>query len=211
MTAPSSERALRIEGPKRALLELIESDRARQCAQVLGEAHGRAAATRAQAHAQARARRHQAFAELRQHRHEQIAAALARLATHRRLHEQQRTTALLQLAWQQLPDLLRSLWRQGAARAAWVDQVLTSAQARLPRGAWRIVHASDWPAAERDAVTQRLVAESAVAPRFEADAAIDAGLKIVSEGNVIDGTRDGLLADRSELEARLLRQLESPR
>jgi hypothetical protein len=35
-------------------------------------------------------------------------------------------------------------------------------------------------------------------------------LKIVSGGNVIDGTRDGLLADRAELEARLLRQLESP-
>jgi hypothetical protein len=211
MTAPSTERALRIERPKRALLELIENDRARQCAQILGEAHGHAAATRGEAQAQARARRHQAFTELRQHRHEQIAAAQARLATHRRLHEQQRTTALLQLAWQQLPDVLHSLWRQGAARAAWVAQVLTSALARLPHGAWRIVHAPDWPAAERDALAQRLAAESGLAPAFEADAAIDAGLRIVSGGNVIDGTRDGLLADRTELEARLLRQLESPR
>jgi hypothetical protein len=211
MTAPSIERAQRIEQPKRALLELIENDRARQCGQILGEAHGRATATRGEAHVQARARMHQAFAELRQHRHERIAAAQARLATHRRLHEQQRTMALLQLAWQQLPDALHSLWRQGAAREAWVAQVLTSAQSRLPRGAWRIVHAPDWPAAERDAVAQRLLAESGIAPRFEADAAIDAGLKIVSDGNVIDGTRDGLLADRSELEARLLRQLESPR
>ena len=207
---PSGERALRIEQPKRALLELIENDRARQCEQILGEAHGRAAATRAQAHTQARARVRQAFGEQRQRRREQVAAAQARLATHRRLHEQQRTAALLRLAWQQLPGELHALWQQSAARSAWVALVLASAQARLPRGPWRIVHAPDWPAAEREALVQRLAAESGVSPRFEADAAIVAGLKIVSDGNVIDGTRDGLLADRSELEARLLRQQESP-
>jgi len=210
MTARSIDATLRTEQPKRALLELIDNDRARQCAQILGDAHGRAAALRGDAHVQARARMRQAFQEQREGRREQIAAAQARLATHRRLHEQQRSAALLRLAWQQLPAELRSLWQQPVARSAWVNQVLASAQARMPRGPWRIVHAPDWPAAEREALAQRLAAASGVTPRFEADTAIDAGLKIVCEGNVIDGTLDGLLADRAELEARLLRQLESP-
>jgi vacuolar-type H+-ATPase subunit E/Vma4 len=211
MTAQPTAGATRLEQPTRALLELIESDRARQCAQILGEAYSRAAAIRAQAHAAARARMRQAFDEQRQRRREQIAAAQARLATHRRLHEQQRTAALLQLAWQQLPDELRSLWQQSAARSAWVTQVLAAAQTRMPHGPWRIVHAPDWPGAERDTLAQRLAEALGATPRFEADTAIDAGLKIVSNGNVIDGTLDGLLADRTELEAQLLRQLESPR
>ena len=211
MTALTIDAAMRIEQPKRALLELIENDRARQCAQILGEAHGRAAVTRGQAHAQARMRMRQAFDEQRQRRREQLAAAQARLATHRRLHQQQRTAALLRLAWQHLPGELRALWQQGGARSAWVTQLLAAAQARLPRGAWHIVHAPDWPAAEREAFMQRLAAESGVTPRFEADAGVGAGLKIVCNGNIIDGTLDGLLADRAELEARLLRRLESAR
>jgi hypothetical protein len=33
---------------------------------------------------------------------------------------------------------------------------------------------------------------------------------VVANGNVVDGTLDGLLADRPAIEARLLRELESP-
>jgi len=43
---------------------------------------------------------------------------------------------------------------------------------------------------------------------FEVDATIAAGLKVVANGNAIDGTLAGLLADRPAIEARLLRQLE---
>ncbi len=193
-------------GPQaRALLELIEADRARQCEQILGEANDRAAALRAQANAEARSRMRQAFAEQRLLQRELIAAARARLATHRRLHEQQRTGALLRRAWEQLPGELQALWRQPGARAGWVAHVLAAARALMQRGPWRIVHAPDWPAAERQALEQAL---AAVAPQFVADPAIGAGLKVMADGNVIDGTLAGLLEDRSAIEARLLRRLE---
>jgi hypothetical protein len=200
---------MNLEEQTRALLDLVEADRARQCAQILGEANSRAEALRAQAQADARARVHQAFEEERLRRRERIAAAQARLATHRRLHEQQRTAALLRLAWQQLPDELRRLWQEPVSRTAWVATVLASARARMPCGPWHIAHAPDWPAAERQALAQALVAEAGATPVFEADAAISAGIKIVADGNVIDGTLGGLLADRAEFEARLLRRLES--
>jgi len=198
-----------IEQQKRALLDLVESDRAQQCGQMLGDAKARADALLAQAHADARSRMRQAFDDQRQRRREQIAAAQARLATQRRLHEQQRTAALLRLAWDQLPSELLALWQQAASRAAWVAHVLASARTRMPRGSWRLGHAPAWPADEQQALAQALTAGSGAAPVFEADATITAGLKVLANGNAIDGTLAGLLADRPAIEARLLRQLES--
>ena len=197
-----------LEPQMRALLDLVETDRARRCAQILGDENGRASALLSQAQADARARMRQAFAEQRLRRRERIAAAQARLATQRRLHQQQRNAALLRLAWQQLPGELLALWQLPDARAAWVAQVLQSAQACMPRARWRIVHAPDWPAQEQQALAQQLGTAPGAQLSFEADPAINAGLKIVANGNVIDGTLAGLLADRAAIEPRLLRQLE---
>jgi hypothetical protein len=198
-----------IEQQKQVLLDLVETDRAAKCARILDEANARASALRAQARADALARLRRAFEEQRLLRRERSAAAQARLATHRRLHEQQRLAALLRLAWDQLPGELLALWRAPASRAAWVAHALASARALMPRGVWRIAHAPDWPAAERQSLATAVAEASGTAPSFEADASIGAGLKIAADGNVIDGTLAGLLADRAEFEARLLRRLET--
>ena len=198
-----------LESQAQALLDLVEDDRSRQVAAILDEARGRAAALRAQAHADARRRMREAFAEQRLLQRERLAAAQARLATERRLHQQQRTAALLQRAWQRLPDELLQRWRDPACRAAWVATVLDAAAARMPHGPWRIVHAPDWPVAEQQALCQRLTAASQAAPAFEPDARVRAGLKVAAAGNLIDGSLDGLLAERDQIESALLRQLEA--
>lgn len=198
-----------VQAPAQALLDLIEADRARQVAQITGEARSRADAQRAQSRAESLARLRQAFDEQRKRRDEALAAAQARLATQRRLHGQQRVAALLQLAWQRLPLELSGLWKQPEARAAWVAQTVASARLRLPPGTWRVQHAAGWPEAEQQACAAELAAISGAAPQFQADAAIAAGLKIGVDGNVIDGTLAGLLADRAAIEARLLRLLET--
>ncbi|HSC62732.1 MAG TPA: hypothetical protein VLD35_03805 [Caldimonas sp.] len=192
-----------------AMLDLIASHRARMCDQILGEAHARAQALRSQAGAAARTRMRQAFDEQRQRRRERIAAAEARLANQRRLHEQQRLAASLRLASEQLPSELKALWQQGETRAAWVRAVLAAARLRLREGPWHIVHAAGWSEEERE----RLVLTSGMVPspppRFDADPGIVAGLKIISNRNVLDGTIEGLLSDPAEFEARLLRRLEA--
>jgi len=213
-----------VEQQTRALLALVEDDRARQCSALLGDARSKAAALLRQAHDQARSRMRQTFAEQQARQHEQVAAAQARLATQRRLQAQQHTAALLQRAWAQLPLELLALWQQPPSRAAWAAQVLASARARLPVGVWRVLHAPDWPPAEQQALAAgwaaalptppaslagQAAAEDATGLRFEADLAIRAGLKVVANGNVIDGTLAGLLADRAEFEAQLLRQWET--
>ena len=193
----------------RALLDLVEADRARQCAQILGEAQARAATLRSQAQAEARQRMRQAFESQRHLSRQRLAAAQAQLATQRRLHAQQRTAALLHLAWQQLPVALQARWQQAEARAAWVSEVLAAARARLPRGPWHIAHAPDWPAAEQQTLAPVLAAANGAAPLFEADPRIKAGIRIAINGNLIDGTLDGLLGDRGMVDARLLHHLES--
>jgi hypothetical protein len=200
---------LGVERAMQALLDLVEAHRARLCDQILGEAQARAKALRGQAGASARTRVRQAFEEQRQRRRERLAAAEARLANRRRLHEQQRLAALLRLASDQLPYELQVLWQQSETRASWVRAVLAAARLRLAEGPWHIAHAADWPEEERD----RLVLNSGTVPtpppRFEADPGIVAGLKIMSNRNVLDGTIEGLLSDPADFEARLLRHLES--
>jgi hypothetical protein len=208
MTLPSTAGS-GVDHQERALLELIEADRAQQNALALGEAHRRAAAVLAQARAQALVRVRTTFAEQRQLQRERLAAAQARVATQRRLHEQQRMTALLRLAWEQLPGELAALWRDRTARAAWVVRVLNAARMHLPRGAWQVLHAPDWPAEERQACATDLKAVAGVEPAFSADPAIVAGLKVLAAGNVVDGTLAGLVADRSDIEAQLLCRLEA--
>ena len=198
-----------LQASLQALLDLVDGDRERQCAQIVGEARARAAALRNQAQAEARTRMRQTFVEQRRTLQAQVAAAQARLATQQRLHAQHRTSLLLGLARQQLPAALQDRWVQPAARAAWVAQVLDVAHARLPATRWRIVHAGDWSADERAAAAASLAQRDHVETDFAADAGMAAGLKVLAGGNVVDGSLQGLLAETDEVDAALLRRLEA--
>jgi hypothetical protein len=200
---------MNIAEQQRALLDLVEADLAGRCAAIVGAANAHAAASSAQAHASARARMRQAFAEQRALRRERLAALHAQLATLRRLHAQQRTTEQLHLAWAQLPGELSRLWALPASREAWIAKVLASATACMPRGPWRIVHAPDWAEADHQLLARHIGSGPGIAFICEADDRIAAGLEVMADGNVIDGTLGGLLADRADIEARLLRQLEA--
>jgi len=198
-----------LERREQALLTLVEQDRAGQCDAIRTQAQGRAMALVRDARAEALARVRDVFAEERRSAHESVAAARARLQTRRRLHDQHRTAALLALAWQRLPEALRGRWRDATLRRRWTDAIVAAALTALPRTHWRIQHGPDWPADERQALVVRVTPELDAAPALEADAAIDAGLRVAAGGNVVDGTLAGLLDDRAEVGAQLLRQMEN--
>jgi vacuolar-type H+-ATPase subunit H len=197
-----------LERRTQSLLDLVENDRRTRSDALLADARARASTLVAQAHADARARMREAWAEERQRARDRVAAAAANLQTRRRLHEQKHGAALLALAWQRLPDALRQRWRDADSRSRWTDAVVTDALRLLPRGQWRIIRAPDWPEGEREAVAARLARDPAVRPEFAADTDIDAGMRIVAGGNVVDGTLAGMVADRDDIGAKLLRQLE---
>ena len=197
-----------LERRAQALLDLVEADRHTQCEAILAEARVRASALIAQAHVEARARMREALAEERRRTHEREAAALARLQTRRRLHEQQRAAALLALGLQRLPDALRERWQDSDMRRLWIDAIVAMALRVLPRTQWSIAHGADWPLAEQQRITALVAPVLGAAPSFVADAGIVAGLRFGAGGNVVDGTLAGLLSDRVEVGALMLRHLE---
>jgi hypothetical protein len=194
-----------VEARMQALLDLVERDRAAQCARIEAEAARQADGVRAQARREARERLHAAVAAERERATQQIAAAQAELQTARRVHAQRRTEALLALGWQALPVALQARWDDAASRAAWTDSALTQARAVLPRTApWQVQHPTGWADDERERFAAAVAALGAPAPRFAAAPALRAGLRITAAGVVVDASVDGLLADRDEIGGRLI-------
>jgi len=189
-----------VEASERALLDLVEAYRARRCAAVADEARAQADRLLGDARANARAVARRAFEEARARRASRLASASAEVATCIRVAEQHRLRALLEEGMRRLPQALLHRWRDPAARALWVAHVLAEAQRRLPAGAWRVEHPADFTEAE----CARLVRE--LASPFEFVTAQDtiAGLRIGAPPNAIDGTLEGLLAGRDDVEAQLL-------
>jgi len=198
-----------VDRQTQALLELVEADRRQKCGAILGEAQAKVDAILRQAHADARARMRKAIEEERLLRDTRVAAARANLQTRRRLADQQRAAALLAAGWKALPEAMLHRWRTPDLRRLWAAAVVASARASLPGTQWRVAHAPDWPATEREAIDAELAAARGSACVFGADPGIRAGLRISANGNVVDGTLDGLLADRAEIASQLLHLLES--
>jgi hypothetical protein len=193
---------------EQALLDLVEADRAQRCDTIMAEARANAAATLAAAYAEARGRMRSTFAGERERRVALVAAAQAKLQTHRRLHEQRRAAALVAAGWQKLPAALRVRWQHALSQRAWVECVIAAARAALPKSSWRIEYAAGWPDEARAALCQSLAGELGAPPQLVADDTIQAGLKVVAGRMAVDGTLEGLLGDRSEIGAALLRHLE---
>lgn len=187
-----------------ALLDLVQADRETSCAAIVGEATAQAATRVAQARADARRLVAQAFADERARVQAELDAAQADLQTRRRLHAQRRIDALLARAWQRLPHALRRRWADPAQRRAWIGQAQSEARRLLGTAQWTVQSGTDAPADEPGAwlgITP--------APRFERDAGIRAGLRIVAGANVVDATLDGLLADRDDIGGRLVGLLQA--
>lgn len=194
-----------LEARMHALLDLVERDRAAQCARIEAEATTQDDFVRAQARREARERLHAAVVAERERAAQQIAAAQAELQTARRVHAQRRAEALLVLGWQALPTALQARWDDAASRAAWVGGVLAQARSVLPRTApWQVQHPSGWADDERERFAAAVVAPGGPAPHFAAEPALRAGLRIAAAGVVVDAGVDGLLADRDEVGGRLI-------
>jgi hypothetical protein len=192
-----------------ALLRVVEEYRERECRTILERAHYEAARLEAHAHAEARQRVHQAVVAERRRARDTLRAAQAEVQTERRRHRQRRDLAVLELAWPELRAALGRRWAEPTARQRWVDGLVTEALRRIPGGPWTISHPPTWPAAERDAVATSLAAASGQPPTLVVVAEIDAGLRMTCGATTLDGTSDGLLADRATVGGRLLALLQA--
>jgi hypothetical protein len=218
---------LTLEQRTAALLALVDTYRAKRCAELLDPAREQARALLRIARAEGRQRVRATIAEARQRLAGEVGAAQARLATERRLDEQRQAVRLLQQAWAALREELRRRWRDDAARRRWLDAHLARALRALPAahlaaagacaspaaeagpvagGAapWQVEFPADWAPDERQAFAARLAAAGVSVAAWCPREDIDGGVRVRAGNNVVDATIDGLLADRAAIEGRLL-------
>jgi vacuolar-type H+-ATPase subunit E/Vma4 len=194
---------MRREQAVSALLQVIAENREASCRAERERAAAEARSIIKAAHAEARKRLRPAVEEASRRPAERLARARAQHRTRERLARQQRVKARLEKAWRLLRESLERSWLDPDGRRLWVERAVSRAAGALPSGEWKIVHPADWPDEERIRVRQWLLERSIVAA-FAPDPLVRAGVKLASGHSVLDATLEGLLADRSAVEARLL-------
>jgi hypothetical protein len=190
-----------------ALLKLVAEDERRRCRDTLAEAEVEARTALRDALRAARARMRGNVLTLKQERRQALALASAELDTARRQHQQRCDQALLVIAWEPLRAALLARWNDAATRRLWVEGLVRRALARLPRTAWRVEHAPDWPATEQARFSVVLTEKLGEKPNLQVADDIAGGLRVHADTALLDGTLDGLLADRRAVEALLLAEM----
>lgn len=200
---------MNLEQRTTALLELVDRYKARRCADLVEPAKAEARELRRAAIGEARRRVSTALAEERKRNAIEVGAVEAALATERRLSAQRHSVQLLAAAWGELRRRLHSRWLAPETRRQWIEAYLTRAQQAVPQAAsgWRIEHHAAWSEAERSESAQWLEKKGLGQIEFVEAPDIAAGFRVVCGHNVLDATLDGLLADRAQLEGRLLHHL----
>jgi len=195
-------------GPQaRDLLKIAGDYRTEHCQALLAKASVESRAILKAAHAAARRDLRTRLAPERERLATEIGLAEAKLVTQRRLRDQRRVAAILRQAWPRVAQALRDRWGAPSRRASWVVHHLSIALGALPAKGWVIQHPENWPAPERGQASQWLQVHGVADARFEADANLPAGIRVVCGMNVLDASLDGLLADRSQIDGRLLHYL----
>jgi hypothetical protein len=189
------------------MLKLVEQHRLRRCREVLADAQVQAQALLRDAQHTARARMHAHIQMLKQERRQALALAAAELETTRRQYHNRCDYALIEAGMCQLEAALLARWQDGTGRRDWIEGLVQNALTRLPRESWKICHAPRWPQNEQRELGARLAPLLAGEPTFQAEAGIRAGLRVQSGTALLDGTLEGVLADRGAIEAQLLAEL----
>ena len=190
-----------------ALVALVEAERLAVRSRMLEEARSEAAVLIAQAHAQARERVRKLMKEESDRANPAIAAAHARAETRLRKLRQEQSARSLELARVRLDQSLERLWK-GQGRRQWIAHFAAAAVTALPHGPWVIEHPGDWGDEDRRVLEAYLAQQGLPAPSYSLDPSIRAGLRFCSGGIRLDATLAGLLADRYEIDGRLLNQVE---
>lgn len=200
---------MNLEKRTAALLELVERYKARRCAELLEPAYAEARDVVRSAIADARRRVVTAIDEERKRYAAEVGAVEASLATERRLSAQRHAVQLLASAWGELRARLQARWNAADARRQWTQAYLARALQAVPHDTtgWRIEHHAAWTESERATSAHWLREHGITALEFAEAADIAAGFRVVCGHNVLDATIDGLLADRAQLEGRLLHHL----
>lgn len=188
------------------MLKLVADTSRHECEAVLATAGQEARELLGAAHRAARRRMHDNVLEIRQVMRRELDQAQAALETARRQHQQRCDFTLLDASWPLLREALARRWQDTAARQVWVESLVRQARRALPAAAWQVHHPAGWSDAERAQLAAQLSA-AGITGRFAVDGMASAGLRVCADGACLDGTAEGILADRDAIQARMLAKL----
>jgi hypothetical protein len=187
-----------------ALMQLLETARDAQCREVRERAGLQAAELRRAARKQARERVSRAAHEERERLDREVRMVEAEIETEQRKRARRRDMELIAAGRDTLRKALAARWEDRAERAEWAEVAVIEAGEVLLGRDWTLEHPADWGDEERDAALafarERCGAEVAA----RAVDALDAGLRIRSEGALVDLSIPGLLANVRTIEGELL-------
>lgn len=196
------------ETPIDELLKVVDEYRERECHAIREAARTQAADIVTNAHRIARERLHAAVLSERKRMQERVETARVQLETEQREHARQAKGALLREAWAHLAELVRKRWQDPDARRQWLSALVELGVKLLPHASWQVRHPQDWDPSDQTWLAEKLLAGTGQPPTFAPDANIIAGVRFEVDGATLDGTLEGILADRAATESLLLSEAE---
>jgi F0F1-type ATP synthase membrane subunit b/b' len=187
-----------------ALLELLEQSRNAHCREVLEQAALQAAEIRQRARKLARARVSKAVHEERQRLEHESRMVEAELNTERRRHERLRDMALIAAGRALLGEALDTRWRDADSRREWAEATLVDAASVLLGREWTLQHPVDWAQPEQEQAVAFARERCGAELQLEPTPDLETGLRVYSEGAVVDMSIPGLLANERTIEGELL-------
>ncbi|MGD8581468.1 MAG: hypothetical protein PVF06_02435 [Gammaproteobacteria bacterium] len=190
------------------LLGVVVENREKRCQQVRDNAYRQAAEILRQAHAHSRGRMHRHLVALREKYRIKIASATARNQTLLRQQHQKEDRAILDAAWPKLREAMVALWQQPDSRVRWLDAVIETASGRLREHHWHIEHPSDLSEDDKTRIMRASGFNMIMQNHFTVDSKIEAGIRILAKGTIIDATHLGLLKQKHMIEAQLIAHIK---
>jgi len=190
------------------LLDVVIENREKRCLEIRENAHSQVRESIRQAHGRSRKRFRSHADSLREKYRVGGTAAQARNQTQRRQQQQETERALLDTAWPLLDDEILVLWDETKSRWAWLNAATALAVPLLLERQWLVEHPLDFSEEDAKRLRTELTDKIGKAPEMLACADIQAGIRIIAHGTVVDATSKGLLQHRRSIEAVLLARIK---
>ena len=191
------------------LLGVVVENREKRCQQIREKAQQQAREITRQAHARSRARMHSHVNDLREKYRVRIASANARNQTLLRQQHQKEDRAMLDIAWPLLREAMIALWNDPHSRRDWLLTAVNSASSRLrDNNGWHIEHPRNLTEEDAKRIMHLLPHGKSKHTKLLASDDIDAGIRIIVKGTVVDATLDGLLKQKNTIEALMLARIK---
>ena len=190
------------------LLGVVVENREQRCAEVRESARIGASNSVKQAHTSVRSRVHHHIVMLREKYRERVSAAYAHNQTLIRQHRQVTDKECLEAAWPILIEALKALWNNPVSRHKWLAAAIRRASSTLLKDDWSIEHPVSFSNEEKKRLKHDFANMDGKTAELTACNDIEAGIRIVVDGTVIDATLHGLLQQRMAIEAMLISRVK---